>query len=53
MKIKTVAFALALVLAPAFSLAEGCGLGKSHQAMSCAEGSTFDSTTNTRVPVAT
>lgn len=53
MKIKTTVVALALALAPTLSLAEGCGYGKAKQAMSCADGSTYDSAMQSCVPVTT
>tara|TARA_R110002033_G_scaffold77064_2_gene128776 strand:+ start:1102 stop:1263 length:162 start_codon:yes stop_codon:yes gene_type:complete len=53
MKITRIATTLALVLAPVFAVAEGCGGLKDQQAMSCAEGSNFDHTTGTCVPVST
>ena len=53
MKIKTLAIAAALIAAPTLSLAEGCSYGKQKQAMSCAEGSTYDSASNTCLPVST
>ena len=50
MKTKTLAVALALTLAPTLSLAMGCNYGKTEQqAMSCAAGSTYDTTTNSCV----
>lgn len=50
MKTKTVLVALALTLAPALALAEGCNYGKhEQQAMSCAAGTTFDAASNTCV----
>jgi len=53
MTMKTAAFAIALTLAPTLSLATGCGFGHTKQAMSCAEGSTYDAETRTCVPVST
>ena len=51
MKIKTLAVALTLTLAPTLSFAQGCNYGKpEQQAMSCATGSTYDATTNSCVP---
>lgn len=49
MKTKTLAVALALTLAPALAVAEGCNYGKQKQAMSCAPGSAFDANTNSCV----
>lgn len=50
MKTKTVLVALALTLAPTLSLAMGCNYGKSEkQAMSCADGTTYDTATNSCV----
>ena len=51
MKIKTLATALCLTLAPTLSLAMGCSYGKHQQAQSCAEGSTLDTKTGVCVPV--
>jgi hypothetical protein len=51
MKIKTAVAALALVLAPTLSLAEGCNYGKEHQAMSCADGTAYDATSKSCVAV--
>ena len=42
-----------LMLAPSLAFAEGCSYGKKEQAMSCAEGTAFDSATNTCLPVST
>ena len=54
MKIKTLAIAAALTFAPTLSLAMGCsGQHKEQQAMSCAAGSTYDSATQTCLPVST
>lgn len=51
MTTKTLAVALALTLAPAFALAEGCNYGKAQQqAMSCAAGTTYDAGTNSCLP---
>ena len=51
MKTKTLAVALALTIAPTLSFAMGCQYGKhEQQAMTCAPGTTFDSTSNTCVP---
>ena len=54
MKLKTFAVALALTLAPTLSLAgEGCGWGKTHQAMTCADGTTYDAEAGKCVAVTT
>ncbi|UOA26803.1 hypothetical protein [Pseudosulfitobacter sp. DSM 107133] len=53
MKITGIAATLALVLAPVFAVAEGCGGMKEQQAMSCADGSNFDHATGTCIPVST
>ena len=53
MKIKTLVIALALTTAPALALAEGCNYSKQKQAMSCAAGTTYDTATNTCLPVST
>lgn len=50
--LKTAAFAIAITLAPTLSFAE-CSWGKSQQAMSCAQGSTYDAETQSCVPVTT
>lgn len=51
MKTKTTLAALALTLAPALALAEGCNYGKiEQQAMSCAAGTSYDASTKTCVP---
>lgn len=51
MKTKTCLVALALTLAPALALAQGCNYGKiEQQAMSCAAGTTYDTNTNSCVP---
>lgn len=53
MKIKTLAIALTLTVAPTLSLAMGCSYGKEKQAMSCAEGTQYDATTHSCLPVST
>ncbi len=53
MKIKTLALAIALTAAPALAFAEGCNYSKQKQAMSCAAGTTYDSATQTCLPVST
>ena len=53
MKTKTVLVALALTLAPALAFAQGCNYGKSQQAMSCAEGTVYDTATGTCVAAST
>ena len=53
MKIKTLAIALALTMAPTLSLAMGCNYGKEKQAMSCAEGTSYDTATHSCLPVST
>ena len=51
MTTKTLTVALALTLAPTLSLAMGCNYGAHEkQAMSCAAGTTFDTTSNSCVP---
>jgi len=52
MKLK-IACVAALLLAPSVSLAMGCSHGKHEQAFSCAEGTAYDSATNTCLPVST
>ena len=51
MKLKFGLAALALAAMPSFAMA-ACGYGKDRQAMSCAEGTTWDSATSTCTPVA-
>jgi len=54
MKTKTLLAALALTLAPSLGLAQGCGFGHIEtQAMSCAEGTTYDAEKQICVPKAT
>lgn len=53
MKIKTLAIALALTALPTLSLAMGCSHGNKEQAMSCADGSAYDSASNSCLPVST
>jgi hypothetical protein len=51
MTTKTLAVALALTLAPTLTLAMGCNYGKADkQAMSCAAGTTYDTTSNACLP---
>jgi len=52
MKLK-IALVTAVLMAPSISFAMGCSSGKHKQAMSCAEGSTYDSATQTCLPVST
>ncbi|MGC1496473.1 MAG: hypothetical protein WA790_11755 [Sulfitobacter sp.] len=51
MKLRIAFVTLALSLAPAFAVAEGCQHGK--QAMSCTTGSSYDANTGTCVVDAT
>lgn len=53
MKIKTLIIAMALTAAPTLALAAGCSYGKEQQAMSCAAGTTYDSASNSCLPVST
>ena len=53
MKLKIALTTAALLAAPSLALAEGCSYGKHKQAMSCAEGSSYDSTSKTCVPATT
>ena len=53
MKIKTIAAALALTIAPTLAFAEGCNWGKSQQAMTCGAGTTYDADTGKCVSVTT
>jgi len=39
------------VVLPSFALAAGCNYGKDKQAMSCAEGTSWDSATNSCQPI--
>jgi len=50
MTIKTLAAAVALTILPVLAHAAGCNYNQ--QAMSCAEGSTYDAQSGTCVPVA-
>lgn len=52
MKLK-IALVTALMLAPTLGAAMGCHFNQDKQAMSCAEGSTYDSGTKTCLPVST
>ena len=54
MKIKTLTFAIALTALPSFAFAMGCARGHGQdQAMSCAQGSAYDSATDSCLPVNT
>ncbi|MCX7560800.1 hypothetical protein OS190_14580 [Sulfitobacter sp. F26204] len=53
MTIKTLVAALILTTAPALAFAEGCNYSKQKQAMSCAAGTTYDSVSNSCLPVST
>ena len=44
--------ALALVVLPSFALAGGCSFSKDRQAMTCADGTSYDSATQSCMPVA-
>jgi hypothetical protein len=48
-RLLTAAFVLSLT--PGFAFAMGCSHGSHDQAMSCAEGSTYDSATASCIPV--
>ena len=52
MKLK-IAVVTALMLAPTLGAAAGCNYGKQKQAMSCAEGSSYDSSTHSCLPTST
>ena len=52
MKLK-IALVTAILMAPSVSLAMGCSHGKHKEAMSCAEGTAYDSATNSCLPVST
>ncbi|MBW4708496.1 carbohydrate-binding module family 14 protein [Roseobacter sp. YSTF-M11] len=52
MTIKTLAAAVALTVAPMLAYAEGCSYGKK-VTMSCAEGTIYDSATNSCVATTT
>lgn len=51
----TAAFVMTLAVVPSLSVAMGCSTSHSatEQAMSCAEGTMFDDTTGTCIPVVT
>ncbi len=52
MTLKTLLFALPLIVGPAVAFAQGChGDRVDQQAMSCAEGTFWDSTASTCVPI--
>jgi len=51
MMIKTLIVAVALTAAPTLSLAMGCAGGSHKQAMSCSDGTTYDSASNSCLPV--
>jgi hypothetical protein len=54
MKIKTLALAITLTALPSLALAMGCSAGKhEQQAMSCAEGTVYDSASNSCLPATT
>ena len=53
MKIKTLAIALALTTLPTLGLAMGCSGSKHEQAMSCGEGTSYDSEAGKCLPVTT
>ena len=50
MTIKTLAAAAALIILPAVGFAYECNYGKQQAAMSCAEGSVYDSQSGTCLP---
>ena len=50
MTIKTLAAAVALTVIPAMGFAYQCNYGKEQAAMTCAEGSTYDSQAGKCVP---
>lgn len=52
MKLK-IALVTALIVAPSLGFAMGCSGGQHKQAMSCAEGTAYDSATKTCLPVST
>jgi hypothetical protein len=52
MKLK-IALVTALMVAPSISFAMGCSGSDHKQAMSCAEGTSYDSATQTCLPVST
>ena len=47
---KTLLATTVLFLVPGLAMAQGCNYTKQQQAMSCAEGSTYDENTRTCVP---
>ncbi|MGB3243237.1 MAG: hypothetical protein WBB25_01780 [Sulfitobacter sp.] len=52
MKLK-IALVTALLMTPSLTLAMGCSDSSEKQAMSCGEGTTYDSATQTCLPVTT
>lgn len=52
MKLK-IALVAGLMLAPSLGFAAGCNYGQDKQAMSCAEGSAYDSETKSCLPAST
>lgn len=53
MNIKTLLVAAAIIVAPPLALAQGCNHAKEKQAMSCAAGTTYDTVSNSCLPVST
>lgn len=53
MKLRIALVAATLALAPTLGLAMGCNHSKEKQAMSCAEGTAYDSSTHSCLPVST
>ncbi len=53
MTFKTLLTAAALTILPGLAMAAGCNYEKEQQAMSCAEGSSFDEASGTCTPVTT
>ena len=52
MNLKLGLAALTLVAMPSFAIAGGCSYTKDRQAMTCADGTSYDSETQSCVPVA-
>ncbi len=48
-----IALVTALMLAPTLGAAMGCNHSKQKQAMSCAEGTAYDTTTQSCLPIST
>ncbi len=53
MKVKVVLTSVAITVASTVSAFAGCAFHQQEQAMSCAEGTTYDAETKTCIPVTT